>query len=417
MEKTPKALRLHIGIFGRTNVGKSSFLNLVAGQDVAITSPVAGTTTDVVEKVMELLPLGPVVFLDTAGLDDASVLSPLRLKKTRQVFTRSEVVLLICEPNIWGEYEEGVVAEARSRKAPLIAVVNKCDTADPSPGFLETVKAGSARMMVSSSIDTAKREFYVSTLTRLLLEVCPDEFLNPPPLISDLLSPGGIAVMVVPIDLQAPKGRLILPQVQVIREALDSDAAALVVKEREYGAMLKNLSVKPDIVVCDSQVVLKVVADTPRDIRCTTFSTLFSRYKGDLIESSRGAAVLERLSRGDKVLIAESCSHHAIEDDIGRVKIPRWIRQYIGADIAVDVVSGRDYPETLHEYKLVVHCGGCMMNRREMLSRIQKARAEGVAVTNYGVCISALQGVVSRVLEPFPAALEAYRKAKGEVLD
>ncbi|MFA5115025.1 MAG: [FeFe] hydrogenase H-cluster maturation GTPase HydF [Candidatus Omnitrophota bacterium] len=408
MEKTPKSLRLHIGIFGRTNVGKSSFLNLISGQDAAITSPVPGTTTDVVEKPMELLPVGPVVFLDTAGLDDKSKLAGLRIKKTKRVFDRSELAVLLTEAGRWGEYEELVAAEAARRKIPLIAVVNKIDLFRPSENFLEKLRSLAAGVISCSCMDTANRDSCVDEFKKHLLEVCPEEFLRPPSLIGDLLPPGGLAMLIVPIDLQAPKGRLILPQVQVIRDALDNDAEVMVVKEREYSAALKRLTVPPNIVVCDSQVVLKMVADTPENVKCTTFSILFSRYKGDLIEASRGAASIERLKSGDRILIAEACSHHAIEDDIGRVKIPRWLRQYLGCDIRVDVSSGSDYPENLASYNLVVHCGGCMINRREMISRIDKARSARVAITNYGVAISALQGAIRRTLAPFPAALDAY---------
>jgi len=227
--------------------------------------------------------------------------------------------------------------------------------------------------------------------------------------------------LIVPIDLQAPKGRLILPQVQAIRDALDNDAAVMVVKEREYAFLLKKLNQPPDFVVCDSQVVLKMVADTPQVVKCTTFSILFSRYKGDLIEAAKGAAVIESLKAQDKVLIAEACSHHAIEDDIGRVKIPRWLRQYIGGDIQIDVSAGRDYPDNLNQYRLVIHCGGCMLTRREMLFRIEKAREAGVAITNYGVAVSVVQGVIKRTLSPFPAALGAYQnelaKKSGTVPD
>jgi [FeFe] hydrogenase H-cluster maturation GTPase HydF len=228
-------------------------------------------------------------------------------------------------------------------------------------------------------------------------------------LVADLIPAGGLAVLIVPIDLQAPRGRLILPQVQVIRDTLDNDAAALVVKEREYSHFLKQLSKPPDLVICDSQVVLKMVADTPQDVKCTTFSVLFSRFKGDLLESVKGVKVIEDLHPEDKVLIAEACSHHAIEDDIGRVKIPRWLRQYAGAQVKIDFCQGRDYPDDLRDYKLVIHCGACMLNRKEMMFRIEKAREQGVAITNYGVCISFLQGVIERVLSPFPFALEAFR--------
>ena len=410
MRKTPKSLRLQIGLFGRTNVGKSSFLNLVAGQDVAITSPIAGTTTDVVEKSMELLPLGPVVFLDTAGLDDSSVLSEFRLKKTVKIFDRSDVIILLVEPNVWTEYEDRILEEAQKRETPSILVVNKVDLKNPEEKFIEEIGKKAARVLLCSSIDFARRDPTVNAFKKYLIEVCPEEFLRPPPLIGDLLPAGGMAILIVPIDLQAPKGRLILPQVQTIREALDHDASVCVVKEREYAHALNNLKTLPDIVVCDSQVVLKMVADTPEPIKCTTFSILFSRNKGDLVEMVRGAAVIETLRPNDKVLIAEACSHHAIEDDIGRVKIPRWLRQYVGGDLQIDVYSGRDYPDNLKEYKLVVHCGGCMLTRREMLSRIHKAKEEKVPITNYGLCISFSQGVIKRALSPFPAALDAFQR-------
>jgi [FeFe] hydrogenase H-cluster maturation GTPase HydF len=415
MEKTPKSLRLQIGLFGRTNVGKSSFLNLVAGQDVAITSPVAGTTTDVVEKSMELLPLGPVVFLDTAGLDDVSVLAELRLKKTVKIFDRSDMFVLILEPNKWTDYEEHIIEEARGRKIPPVLVINKIDVEGPTERFLMNLREKSDKVLLCSSIDFSGRDRAINLFKKYLIEACPEEFLTPPPLVGDLLPPGGLAALIVPIDLQAPKGRLILPQVQTIREALDFDASVLVVKEREYVHALENLKTPPDLAVCDSQVVLKMVADTPDTIKCTTFSILFCRNKGDLVEMARGAAVIETLRANDKILIAEACSHHAIEDDIGRVKIPRWLRQYVGGDLKIDVYSGRDYPENLKEYKLVVHCGGCMLTRREMLSRIQKAKEEKVPITNYGLCISFSQGVIKRVLSPFPAALDAFQREMKKV--
>ncbi len=402
MKSTPKSLRLQIGIFGRTNVGKSSFLNLVAGQDVAITSPLAGTTTDVVEKAMELLPVGPVVLLDTAGIDDVSALSGRRLQKTRKIFERADIAALIVEPGRWTEYEDGVIAEASAKKIPVIAVVNKTDISVPGREFIGLLNSRAARVISGSSLAFGERDSFVGSFKQALLELCPDEFLHPPALIGDLVPAGGLVVMIIPIDLEAPKGRLILPQVQAIRDSLDHDAGVMVVKEREYAAFLKKLITPPDLVVCDSQAVLKMVADTPPGVKCTTFSILFSRYKGELFEAVRGAGVLDSLSPGDKVLIAEACSHHAIEDDIGRVKIPRWLRQYTGIAVPVDVCSGRDYPDNLRDYKLVIHCGACMLTRREMLTRIAKARAAGVAVTNYGIAIAAVQGVLPRVLSPFP---------------
>jgi len=409
MQTTPKSLRLQIGIFGRTNVGKSSFLNLMANQSVAITSPVPGTTTDVVEKVMELLPIGPVVFLDTAGLDDRGDLGSRRIATTRRVFERADVIVVLCEAGQWDTVETEILAEAKRRKTPVIVVINKCDLAAPSAAFLERVRAaGVAHVVECASTDLDQRERYLNELKRALIECCPDDFLKPPPLMGDLVRPGGLVMMVVPIDLQAPKGRLILPQVMCIRDALDSDAAALVVKEREYACLLQNLVTPPDLAVCDSQVVMKMVADTPPNVPCTTFSILFSRLKGDLQEMARGAARLESLEAGDRVLIAESCSHHAAEDDIGRVKIPRWLRQYVGLDLDVQVCAGRDFPADVDQYKAIIHCGACMTNRREVLSRIQHAREAGVAITNYGICISLVQGVLRRVLTPFPAALDAF---------
>ena len=416
MDKTPKSLRLQIGLFGRMNVGKSSFLNMLAGQDVAITSSVAGTTTDVVEKAMELLPIGPVMFLDTAGLDDASVLGEKRIERTRRALDRSDIAVLVIEPGIWGAAEQQFAAELQARHKPFVLVVNKADTGKVEADFLGTLQRVTDKVIVCSSVQPGGREAVLNALKKNLIALCPEDFLRPPALLGDLVPAGGLAVLVVPIDLQAPKGRLILPQVQAIRDALDNDAAVLVVKEREYAAVLANLKVKPDVVVCDSQVVMKVIADTPAGVRCTTFSILFARFKGDLAQLARGAAHIEALKPGDKVLVAESCSHHAAEDDIGRVKIPRWLRQYVGGDLQVDHFAGRDYPSNLGEYKLIVHCGSCMLTRGEMLLRIHQAREKGVPITNYGVGISFVQGVLKHALAPFPSALEAFEKEHCVIL-
>jgi [FeFe] hydrogenase H-cluster maturation GTPase HydF len=411
METTPKSMRLQIGLFGRTNVGKSSLLNYVAGQDIAITSPVPGTTTDVVEKTMELPPAGPVVFLDTAGIDDSSELSAARLAKTAKAFDRADVFVLVAEPNVWTAFEDSVCADAKKRGAGCLVVVTKTDLAEPSARFVDMCKQKAGRVLFCSCIDPAPRSGFAGDFARSVAAVAQDT-VRDVPLVGDLVPPGGLAVLVVPIDLGAPKGRLILPQVQAIRDALDNDAAVLVVKEREYGAMLGRLKEKPDIVVCDSQVVQKMVADTPRDVKCTTFSILFSRAKGDLQAQAAGLGAIDRLKDGDRVLIAEACTHHALEDDIGRVKIPRWLRQYTGADLTITVSSGRDYPADLRDYKLVVHCGSCMLTRRETLARLRAAREAGVPITNYGLCISFVQGVVERVLEPFPAALDGLQKTR-----
>ncbi len=407
MDNTPKGNRLHIALMGRTNVGKSSLLNLMLGQDIAITSPVAGTTTDVVEKAMELLPLGPVLFLDTAGLDDVSELSGARLKKTAKVFDRADVIILVTEADVWTDFEEAVLAEAQNRKIPVLIVINKIDLRRPSDDHLQFLQTKALILTVSCN-DQTMRQKYLETLKRQLLELAPADFVGNPSLIGDLLPPGGLAVLVVPIDLQAPKGRLILPQVQTIRDALDCDAMTLVVKERELAVALTNLKTPPAIVVTDSQAILKVTADVPPEIPVTTFSILFARQKADLAIMARGAAAIDSLQPGDKVLIAEACSHHALEDDIGRIKIPRWLRQYLGGDLQIDTSAGRDYPDDLKKYKLILHCGACMMNRREMLGRLRQAQEAGVPVTNYGVAISFLQGVIKRSLAPFPSALQAF---------
>lgn len=411
MDNTPKANRLHVALLGRTNVGKSSLLNLMLGQDIAITSPVAGTTTDVVEKAMELLPVGPLLFLDTAGLDDVSELSGARLQKTAKVFDRADVIILVIEANTWTDYEEFVLGKSSNLKIPVLIVINKIDVQSPSPDYLKFLEQKTDRVLTVSCIDQLQRQNYLDILKRQLLEVAPTDFLATPSLIGDLLPPGGFAVLVVPIDLQAPKGRLILPQVQTIRDILDNDATAVVVKERELAATLANLKNPPSIVVTDSQAILKVTADVPKHIPVTTFSILFARQKSDLSVMSAGAAAIDHLKPGDRILIAEACSHHALEDDIGRVKIPRWLRQYVGGDLQIDTACGRDYPDNLQEFKLIVHCGACMMNRREMLTRLRKAQDAGVPVTNFGVAISFLQGVLKRSLAPFPSALAAFERA------
>lgn len=414
--KTPKSLRLHIGLFGRTNVGKSSFLNFVAGQDVAITSDIPGTTTDTVYKTMELLPLGPVVFLDTAGLDDVSVLSSLRIEKTKKMFDACDCIVIITEPDVWTGYEEEVLREAHQRKSPVIIVVNKTDLKNSSPDFCAQLKEKADKILFCSSFDFDRRDYYVNVLKKYLIEISPDHFLNSLPLIGDLMPRQGLAVLIVPIDLEAPKGRIILPQVQTIRDALDNNGMVLVVKESEYLDALKKLHRDPDLVVCDSQVVSRMVEETPPQVKCTTFSILFSRYKGDLPEEVKGAMAIRALKPFDRVLIAEACSHHAIEGDIGRIKIPDWLRKYVGGDLMIDVCAGSDYPRDLEKYKLIIHCGACMLTRRQMLFRIQRAKEAGVAITNYGVCIAFLQGILERVLEPFDGVSEIAQKT-ADVLD
>jgi [FeFe] hydrogenase H-cluster maturation GTPase HydF len=412
MKKTPKSLRLQLGLFGRTNTGKSSFLNMVAGQDVSITSTTPGTTTDVVEKSMELLPVGPVVFLDTAGIDDVSELAKKRIERSKKILDRADIYILIAESNVWSEYEQGLIDEAQKRKTPVIIIINKIDVQKPNSDFLNKLNGYTPYIILCSSIDLKNRDSYVNPLKEHIISVCPDDFINPPAIIGDLLPKYGVAVLIIPIDKEAPKGRIILPQVQTIRDALDNGQASVVVRESEYPQILNKFSKKPDIVVCDSQVVDYMVKNTPSDIACTTFSILFSRYKGELNESVRAVKAIDQLKDNDRILIAEACSHHPIEDDIGRIKIPRWLNEYTKKDVKIDTTAGRDYPDNLSDYKLIVHCGGCMITRREMLMRIQKAKEANVGISNYGVVISYLHGTLGRVLSPFKDALSILHKGE-----
>jgi len=406
----PKPERLHIGIAGRANAGKSSVLNMLAGQDVAITSAIAGTTTDVVEKTMELLPLGPVVLMDTAGVDDRSQLAAARIAKTKKALRRANILaVIVTAADGWSDHEEALANEARAANIPVIAVVNKTDMQEPSADFLSLLDREKLPWIQGCATGSAEvQEQFRRAFKNGVRSLLPRLFAAPPSLLGDLLPAGGMAVLVVPIDLGAPQNRLIVPQVHALRDLLDNDASALVVKDREYAAALKRLSAPPDLVVCDSQVVARVVADTPPDVKMTTFSILFARYKGDLLTLASGAGVIDRLKPGDRILIAEGCSHHPLEDDIGRVRIPRWLRQHAGCDLQIDTVAGHDFPPDLKDYRLVIHCGGCVMTRQEMLSRLAQTQCERVAMTNYGLAISVLQGVLARALSPFPGALAAY---------
>lgn len=402
---TPKGFRLHIAFFGRRNVGKSSLLNALTHQQVSIVSPIAGTTTDPVEKPMELLPLGPVVFIDTAGIDDTGHLGELRVQKTRQVFDRTDLAVLVTEADVWGEFENEILAELRARQIPMIVAFNKADTGEPNLAVLARLAEQKIAVVRTSVVEGMG----ILSLRQALLDAAPPDFINAPPILADLVGPGEMAVLVMPIDKEAPKGRLILPQVQAIRDLLDHRAFCLVATEHELGAALGRLKSPPKLVVTDSQAFQKVAALTPPQVPLTGFSVLMARCKGDLLTQVQGTLAIDSLQAGDRVLIAETCSHHPIEDDIGHVKIPRWLTHYAGARIEFDHVRGRDFPDDLSPYKLVVHCGACMWNRREMLSRILRCQQAGVPITNYGLTIAYSLGIFERALEPFPAALEAYR--------
>lgn len=413
MEKTPKSMRLQIGLLGRTNVGKSSLLNMILNQDVSLVSEVAGTTTDLVEKSAELLPIGPVNFLDSGGIDDISELGSRRIERTRKIFNRADVALLIVEPTGITEPEEEIISNLKKKNIPYIIIVNKIDIDSPTSKAIEKIDTYGCDFVFVSCNDKANADEYRKQIKSKLQKITPPDFFKAKPILGDLAPSQGVIVLIVPIDMEAPRGRLILPQVQSIRDALDHDQIAVVLKETEYHLAYNILSRPPDIVVCDSQVVDFMVANTPNNVRCTTFSIIFSRFKGDLISQVRGAAQIDKLKKGDKVLIAEACSHHPMEDDIGRVKIPKWLRKYTRIELDIDISAGRDYPDDIKKYDLIIHCGGCMLTRTEQLRRIDIAEAAGVPITNYGVAISKLNGVLERVLEPFPEAIEEYQQISG----
>ncbi len=399
MQPTPKGLRLHIGIFGRRNVGKSSLLNTITQQETSIVSETAGTTTDPVEKPMELLPIGPVLFIDTAGIDDVGQLGTQRIERTRKALDRTDLAILVTDPNGWSDFETALVADARSRNTPLLVVFNKADLA-PIPE--ELVQTLLDRKLPHLALSTRAPDDCRNRIREALIALLPESFLAQPAIVGDLIQPGQIVVLVVPIDLEAPRGRLILPQVQTIRDLLDHDACALVVKERELRSVMQHLATEPALVVTDSQAFLKVAADTPDHIRLTSFSILFARIKGDLPTFVQGALTIDRLQPGDRVLVAEACTHHQIGDDIGRTKIPRWLNQYIGGKLQFEHVQGNDFPDDPSPYKLVIHCGSCTFNRRNLLTRIARCQAAGVPITNYGITIARSLGILERALSPFP---------------
>jgi len=399
--KTQRGIRPHIAIFGRRNAGKSSLLNAITRQDVAIVSEVAGTTTDPVEKLMEFLPLGPVVFIDTAGVDDEGALGIARVKRTFKVLEKTDVAILVADVRCWDKTEDELLGAIRKHDIPVIVVMNKADVA---PGRLSNEPAGVPVVYVSALTGEG-----VDRLREAIIEAVPESFISAPAIVGDLIDPGDAVLLVVPIDMEAPKGRLILPQVQVIRDLLDSDACAIVVKEREIRSMLARLKEPPSLVVTDSQAFLKVAADVPENIRLTSFSILFARQKGDLSAFVQGSAAIDTLKSGSRVLVAEACTHHPIGDDIGRTKIPRWLAQYTGTRLSFDTVAGNDFPDNLSDYDLVIHCGSCTINRRLVLSRIMKCRAAGVPITNYGLAIAKSLGILDRALSPFPGVCDILK--------
>lgn len=407
MNATPRSSRFTIGLFGVRNAGKSSLINALTGQNLTITSPVAGTTTDPVSKSMELLPIGPVVFIDTAGLDDTGDLGSLRVEKTYETLRKCNLAVVVADLGQGiTDFEKNFINELKARKIPAVLTVNKCDSGRPPEEVRNKLIAEAG---IPTAFASAATGFGIGDVKELIIKNASYEEAELS-LIGDLVHPGETAVLVVPIDKAAPKGRLILPQQQTIRDLLENDASAIVTKPQELKLTLANLSQPPVIVITDSQAFLKVSADTPPEIPMTSFSILFARQKGNLTELVRGIRRIHDLKPGEKVLIMEGCTHHRQSDDIGTVKIPRWIRQMAGSEIEFEWCSGASIPKNLKEYAVIVHCGACMLNRREMQYRIETAGREGVAITNYGMVIAYVLGILPRALKPFPAA--AYELEK-----
>ncbi len=392
LNSTPASDRVHIGFFGRRNAGKSSVVNAVTGQNLAIVSDVKGTTTDPVYKAMELLPLGPVMIIDTPGIDDEGALGELRIKKTRQVLNKTDVAVLVVDGTEGKKQsDEELIGMFQKKGLPYVVVYNKADLCGP------TAEKNSPNEIWVSAMEGSNIYELKELIARLAATQEPQQRI-----VADLLSPSDFVVLVVPIDKAAPKGRLILPQQQTIRDILEADAVSIVVKENELKNTLERLGQKVRLVITDSQVFAGVSADTPEDIPLTSFSILFARYKGNLELTVKGVRAIEALKDGDRVLICEGCTHHRQCDDIGTVKIPRWIRQYTGKQLEFDFTSGTEFPDELGEYAMVVHCGGCMLNEREMKYRLQCAEDQGVPVTNYGILMAYINGILKRSLEPFP---------------
>ena len=423
MNETPLADRVHIGFFGRRNAGKSSIVNKVTGQELAVVSDVKGTTTDPVSKAMELLPMGPVVIIDTPGIDDEGHLGELRVRKARQVLNRVDVAVLVVDATVGKtSVDEELIHIFKEKEIPYLVVYNKADLLKTKDGnrlssdnnlnrntHAGAVKERSVSQKQDQENQNTEQSIYASAATgqniyelkeKIASLAVTDELKLR--LVGDLLEPSDFAILVVPIDKAAPKGRLILPQQQTIRDVLEAGAAAIVIKEDELSNTLETLGKKPKLVITDSQVFARVSEETPEDIWLTSFSILFARFKGNLKTAAAGAAALDRLKDGDKILISEGCTHHRQCDDIGTVKLPRWIRNYTGKELEFEYSSGRDFPEDVTKYSLIVHCGGCMLNEREMRYRQKCALDQEIPITNYGIAIAYMQGILKRCVEMFP---------------
>lgn len=391
LNDTPSGERIHIGFFGRRNAGKSSVVNAVTGQSLAIVSDTKGTTTDPVYKAMELLPLGPVVIIDTPGFDDVGSLGEMRVQKTKEVLHKTDIAVLVIDAvEGMAQSDRDILQLIQEKKLPYLIVYNKADC-------------------LTAHAAAAKDELYISALSKQgiaelkerLARLKPQEAAAP--LVRDLIHAGDFVVLVVPIDSAAPKGRLILPQQQTIRDVLDADCTAVVVKENELRRTLSQLGKQPALVITDSQAFASVSQDTPQNIVLTSFSILMARHKGFLADAVRGVTALDRLQDGDTVLISEGCTHHRQCEDIGTVKLPHWIHEYTGKTIQIETTSGREFPSDLSPYAMVIHCGGCMLNEREMQFRMQHAQAQDIPITNYGIAIAYMKGILKRSLLVFPS--------------
>lgn len=396
LNNTPASDRIHVGFFGKRNAGKSSVINSVTGQDLSIVSEVKGTTTDPVYKAMELLPLGPVMMIDTPGLDDEGSLGHMRIQKSYQILNKTDIAILVVDGVVGiSEEDRAIISRFHQKNIPYIIAFNKLDIANRSASF--TTDIPSKNTIWISSV-TGENIHELKNLIASQVHTRQSKY----PIVSDLIKPCDLVILVVPIDSAAPKGRLILPQQQTIREILESNGAAIVIKETQLRSTLENLGTTPSIVITDSQVFDKVASELPEDLPLTSFSILFARHKGDLALAVKGAAFIEELQDGDTVLISEGCTHHRQCEDIGTIKLPRWLNQYTKKDLDFKFTSGIEFPEDLSQYKLIVHCGGCMLNEREMKYRLQCSNDNNTPITNYGILIAYMQGILDRCISPFP---------------
>ena len=396
----PKSLRLHIGIFGRTNVGKSTLVNYISGQDTSIVSSVSGTTTDSVYKSMEFSTIGPITLIDTAGIDDISKLSDKRKEKTIKIFDSSDIAIIVLSANVWTKFEEDIIKHLNCKNTKFLLIVNNYKKEKLSGDFIE--KIFKYKFIETELLqETRYRELFLTKLQQSLLSIIQEDILNIQPLTKDIIKSFQIVVMVVPLDLGAPKGRLILPQVQMVRDCLDISSIVIITKETELKLTLEKLKGKPDIVICDSQVVKKVLDIIPKDVMFTTFSIIFSYNKSDFQTMLNGIKAIKNLKPNSKILIAEACSHHASKDDIGRIKIPKLLSKYLGFNINFDICSGTDYPKNTTKYSLIIHCGGCMINKKQMFARLNYAKENNIPITNYGMVISFINNTLDRVIKPF----------------